>query len=619
MKRNSYNQGDDYLQQKSIFKRFLRYLTPFTASILLAMSFALVVSICDLGRLQILADTLDSLKSLENFNQSTQATSIRFFVIDNIFEGFEVTLTSTGDAIGFFIWLLFGVLGLVFVMGLFFFGTDFLMERVGNKLSLGLRNDLYAKIVSAPLGVLSESRSGDVMSRVTDDVRIWQQAVAATASIMRAVIQVIVFIAFMLYKNIEMTIYSLLVLPLIAYIISRIGTRVRKASTEIQQRSSDIFSQLKETLTGISIIKSFTTEKTEMDRFQSVTSSQYKSAIRRARYAALLPPVIDWMAAIGSAIVIGLGCWQVIEGKLSIGWFTSYVVMVALLYKPIKTIGTLNNVLQQSLASAERIFVILDMKDEQTDLSEGKTILKELQGRVEFKNVIFAYDKHPVINNVSFIAEAGQIIALVGPSGSGKTTLLNLLQRFYAVDSGAILIDNVSIDAVTLNSLRRNIALVPQDTFLFDGTILDNIGYGSPESNRHQIVDAAKKANAHDFIKKMPNDYDTPIGESGGNLSGGEKQRISIARAILKDAPILVLDEATSALDTQSEAIIQESLKNLMKGRTSFIIAHRLSTVQQVDTILVISNGEIVERGNHKTLLEKGGLYRKMCKQQLLG
>lgn len=607
------------MQQKNILIRFLRYLTPFTASILIAMGFALVVSICDVGRFQILADTLDSLKSLENFNLSTQATTIRFFVIDNIFEGFEITLTSTQDAIRFFVLLLLGVLGLVFVMGVFVFGTDFLMERVGNKLSLGLRNDLYAKIVSAPLGVLAESRSGDVMSRVTDDVRIWQQAAAATASIMRAVIQIIVFIAFLLYKNIEMTIYSLLVLPMIAYIISRIGMRVRKASTEIQQRSSDIFSQLKETLTGINIIKSFTTEKTEMDRFQSVTSSQYKSAIRRARYAALLPPVIDWMAAIGSAIVIGLGCWQVIEGKLSIGWFTSYVVMVALLYKPIRTIGTLNNVLQQSLASAERIFIILDMKNEQTDLSEGKTILKNLQGKVEFKNVTFAYNEHPVIKNVSFEAEAGQIIALVGPSGSGKTTLLNLLQRFYAVDSGAILIDNVSIDEVTLNSLRRNIALVPQDTFLFDGSVLENIGYGSPDSSKQHIVEAAKKANAHDFITKMPNDYHTPIGEAGGNLSGGEKQRISIARAILKDAPILVLDEATSALDTQSEAIIQESLKNLMKGRTSFIIAHRLSTVQQADSILVVSDGQIVERGNHKTLLEKGGLYRKMCEQQLFG
>ena len=605
------------MQQKNILRRFLRYLKPFKTTILLAMSFALVVSLCDLGRMQVLADTLDSLKSLENFNQSEQPTTISFFVIDNIFEGFEFTLTSTGDAIRFYIRLLLGVIGLVFVMGLFVFGTDFLMERVGNKLSLGLRNDLYAKIVSAPLGVLSESRSGDVMSRITDDVRTWQQAVAATSSIMQAVIKVIAFITFMLYKSIEMTIFSLLVLPLMAYIISRIGTRVRKTSTEIQQRSSDIFSQLKETLTGINIIKSFTTEKTEMDRFQSVTSSQYRAAIRRARYAVLLPPVIEWMAAIGSAIVFGLGCWQVIEGELSIGWFTSIVVMVALLYKPIKTIGTLNNVLQQSLASAERIFVILDMKNERTSLSEGKTKLTDLQGTVEFINVTFAYDKHPVIRNVSFKAEAGQMIALVGPSGSGKTTLLNLLQRFYAIDSGAILIDNVSIDDVTLNSLRQNIALVPQDSFLFDGTVLENIGYGSPDSSRQQIVDAAIKANAHDFITKMPNDYDTHIEEAGSNLSGGEKQRISIARAILKNAPILVLDEATSALDTQSEAIIQESLKNLMKGRTSFIIAHRLSTVQQADKILVISDGQIVERGDHATLLEKDGLYNKMCQQQL--
>ncbi len=583
------------------------------------MCCALVVSICDYGPIQILVDTLDSLKHLEGFSQSPQEVSISFFSIKHLYDGFEITLTNAEEALRFFLWIFTLSLSLIFVKGIFVYGSDFLMERVANKFSYHVRNDLYENIVSAPLDILSKHQSGDVMTRITEDVRMLQQAVTATATIIRAIIKVSFFLAVMFYQNFQMTILSILVLPLVAYSISRIGMRVRKASMEIQQRSSDIFSQLKETLTGINIIKSFTTEKTEMKRFQSVTSGQYNSAIRRARSASFLPPLIELLSAIGTVTVLGLGCWNVIEGRLTLGWFAGYIVLVALMFKPIKTIGSINNVLQTSLASAERIFPLLDLEREQTENSEGKRVLHKVRGTVQYQNVSFAYQKQPVIKNVSFTAEAGEVIALVGPSGSGKTTLLNLLQRFYSVDSGAILIDNVPVNEVTLKSLRQNIALVPQDTFLFNGTVLENIQYGSPHSSRQLVIEAARKANAHGFISTMPEGYDTPIGEAGGNLSGGEQQRLSIARAILKDAPILVLDEATSSLDTQSEAIIQESLTNLMKGRTSFIIAHRLSTVMRADNILVINNGEIVESGKHTLLLERDGLYKELCEQQMFG
>lgn len=582
------------------------------------MGCALIVSVCDLGPIQILDDTLDSLKLLEGFRQSPQPVTIHFFYIENVYKGIEFTLTDAGDAFRLYFWILVGGVGLVFVKGFFVYGSDFLMERVGNKLSFRLRNDIYKKIISAPLGILSEHHSGDVMTRVSDDVRMLQQAVAATALIIRGMIYVTVFGIVLFYKSIQMTIFSMLVLPFVAYFISNIGKRVRSASTEIQERSSDINSQLKETLTGINIIKSFTAEKSEIDRFQSFTSGQYNSAIRRARFASLLPPLIEWMAAIGIGTVLGLGCWNVIDGNLSIGGFTSYFVMVGLMFKPIKTIGSVNNVLQQSLASAERVFPLIDLERESERESEGKIELSEVRGTVQFQDISFAYRENPVINNISFKAEPGQVIALVGPSGSGKTTLLNLLQRFYSVNSGRILIDDIPIDEVTLNSLRRNIALVPQDTFLFHGTVLENIQYGSPKSSRQQAIDAAKQANAHNFIIKLPNSYDTEIGEAGGTLSGGEQQRIAIARAILKNAPILVLDEATSALDTQSETIIQESLTNLMQGRTCFIIAHRLSTVMRADNIIVIKDGEIAEQGKHTDLYEKGGLYRNLCEQQML-
>lgn len=605
------------LPEKKVLHQFLQYLKSFKISIFIAMGCALVVSICELGRIQLLADTLDSLKKLENFKDEAVSKTFHIFEHEHLFQGIKITLTGTGDAFRFYFWILLGVLAIVLVKGVFVYISDFLMDRVGNKVSLRIRNDLYDRIISTSLRKISQQHSGDIMTRVTDDVRGMQQAVAATASIMRAMIQVVIFVSVMLYKSILMTLLSILVLPLVAYSIYRIGGRVRKASEEIQQKSSDIYTQLKETLSGISIIKSFTAEDFERQRFEDITTSQYRMAIRRSRFAVLLPPLIEWMGAIGTALVFGLGCWQVINGALSIGWFASYIVMVALMYKPVKIIGSVNTVLQQSLASGERIFELMKIEREQDRTSEKETELSNIKGVVEFRDVDFAYQEDLVVKNVSFKADPGQVIAFVGPSGSGKTTLLHLLQRFYTVSSGTILIDDIPIETVTLESLRQNIALVPQDTFLFDGTVQENIAYGTPDASLNAIADAAKKANAHDFIMSMTDRYNEQIGESGGKLSGGEQQRISIARAFLKDAPILILDEATSALDSQSEAVIQKSLLELMHGRTCFIIAHRLSTVQRADTILVLKDGSIVERGTHADLVEKGGLYQKMCEQQV--
>ena len=623
------------------FSRFIRYHAPYIGSILLAMAFALVIAVCELGAIRIFIDTVDALKVVDG-NRFDEPVSVRYFHFQHedifAFEGFEITLTDPDAALKVFLWLLSGMLILIFIKGFFVYGNDYVMARVGHKLAFRLRNALYQRIVSAPLGVLREERTGDLMTRITDDVRVWQTLVAAMANIIRAVVLVPLFLFVMLIKSFKLTFFVLLILPLIAFLITTIGRRIRGASTEIQQQSADIYSQLKETLTGIKIIKSFTSEYTESERFRTINWNQYCSAIRRARFAALLPPTIEWFGALGLATVFGFGCWQVITGQLSIGWFIGYIAMVGWMFKPIKTIGNVNSALQQCLSSAERIFYLLDFGAEtgkQNDTGEGDRPterstdgieLKNIHGAVTFQNVSFSYSQDSenrqatakrVINNVTFEAKPGEVVALVGPSGSGKTTLLNLLLRFYEVGSGEILIDDVPISEVKLASLRQNIALVPQDTFLFDGTILENIGYGCPGATDAAIIAAAKRANAHEFITRIPEGYAAPIGEAGTKLSGGEQQRLSIARALLKDAPILVLDEATSSLDTQSETLIQESLTNLMEGRTSFIIAHRLSTVVRADKILVIKNGEILETGTHETLLAKGGLYKKLCEMQL--
>ena len=622
------------LTRNPTFTRFMRYHTLYISSILLAAVCALVVAVCEVGYFQILADTIDGLTAVGG-NSFTEPVSIRYLRHEGgveifTFDGFEITLTSASDALKAFLWLVGGMLILVFVKGVFTYGNDYVMARVGHKLAFQLRSTLYQRIVTASLGVLRDERSGDLMTRITDDVRVWQALVAAMANIIRAFVLVVVFAAILLIKSYKLTLFVLLILPVVAYLITTIGRRIRGASVDIQQQSADIYSQLKETLTGIKIIKSFTSEQAETERFRTLNWNQYCSAIRRARFAALLPPTIEWLGFVGVATVFGLACWQVISGQLSTGWFIGYIGMVLWMFKPIKTIGNANNALQQCLVSAERIFYLLDFgpeaEQQQNNHAIGSIELKNIHGAVTFQNVSFSYAQDSgnrqaaskrTINNVSFEAKQGEVVALVGPSGSGKTTLLNLLLRFYEVGSGKILIDDVPISEVKLVSLRQSIALVPQDIFLFDGTILENIRYGCPEANDDAIIAAAKKANAHEFITRLSKGYATPVGEAGMKLSGGEQQRLSIARAILKDAPILVLDEATSSLDTQSEALIQASLANLMAGRTSFIIAHRLSTVIRADKILVIKDGEILETGTHETLLAKGGLYQKLCKMQL--
>ena len=635
------------LTRNPIFTRFVRYHTPYTGAFLFVMACALVIALCELVAIQILFS--DTLKALETVSESTfeAPVSIYFLQYDKIiaFDGFQLSLENANDALKAFLWLLGGMLVLILVKGIFVYCNDYVMARVGHKLAFRLRNALYQRIVSAPLGVLREERIGDLMTRVTDDVRVWQVLVAAMANIIRAVVLVTFFVSVMLITRLQLTLFVLLTLPLVAYLITSIGKRIRITSTEIQQQSTNIYSHLKETLFGIKIVKSFTAEQAEIERFRSINWSQYCSAIRRARFAALLPPTIEWLGFVAVAAVFGLGCWEVITGKLSTPGFFSYIAMVIWMFKPIKTIGNVNNALQQCLASAERIFYLLDFgaeaskqngtgrRDLLTESSTDGIELQNINGTVTFQNVSFSYshnlnaysydseNRHAAseltINNVSFAAKPGEVVALVGPSGSGKTTLLNLLLRFYEVGSGKILIDDVPISEVKLASLRQSIALVPQDTFLFDGTILENIGYGCSEATHAAVIAAAKRANAHDFIEKLRKGYATPVGEAGMKLSGGEQQRLSIARALLKDAPILVLDEATSSLDTQSEALIQESLANLMEGRTSFIIAHRLSTVVRADKILVVKDGEILETGTHETLLAKGGLYQKLCEMQL--
>ena len=597
--------------------RFLRYLTPYAVQVLCAIVCAVVISICDYGYIHILAETTDILKEVDTKDRGGEPVVARFFHYEGRFDGIGgFPLVEKRDAFRLVRLVIASALVLVVIKGVATFCNDFLMSRVGHKLIVRVREELYEKIVFAPLGVLRDHRTGDLMSRATDDVRTWLNGIGTTAPTIRAIVTVPVFICIMFAKSLELTVLAVFVLPFLAYLIVRVGERIRHTSTGIQERAADIASQLKETISGIKIIKSFTAEELEQKRFADANKRQYRIAMKRVRFAAMLPPLVEIISAVGISAVFGFGCWQVIEGKLTTGWFIGYIGMIGLMFKPIKTLGQFNSVFQQCLASAERIFYILDFQGEEPSDTK-KAPLPNVVGDVQFRNVFFGYDQRVVLKNISIHAKPGEVVALVGASGSGKTTLLNLLPRFYEVGSGEILIDGHRISEVTARSLRRQIAIVPQDTVLFDGTVEENIRYGYPGATREAVIEAAHQANAHDFIVQMPNGYETSIGESGLRLSGGQQQRISIARAILKDPRILILDEATSALDSKSEALVQDSLAKLMKGRTSFVIAHRLSTVSHADKIVVLDHGEVAEIGTHQELLKREGLYQNLCRLQL--
>ena len=583
--------------------------------ILLSMFCSLIIAIGDLGYIQVLASTIDALKSIET-HTFEKPLIIRFFTIQNFFDGIPFAITNQQVAIYLIGYVLGGGLCLVLIKGIFSYFNSFLMDLAGLKLITQLRNEMYEKIVFAPIGTLKDHRSGDLITRMTDDVRSLHRTIGSTSSVIRAIIYLPVFIIAMLISSFKLTILILLIFPPLVHLINQFGKKIRATSGEIQQNTADLSSQLKETIHGTQIIKSFTTEVFERDNFLETTKQQYRTTIKRIRLTSLLNPLVELISAIGVVVVFGLGCRQVILGNLGTGEFIGYVAMISLMFKPIRTISQFNTILQQSLASADRVFHVLDLKNEKLEHKKGPN-LPPIRGEIEFRNVSFTYNnQETVVDSVSFRIESGKIIALVGPSGQGKTTLLNLIPRFYETTLGEILIDGHRISDFSLGSLRQQIAIVPQETILFSGTISANIAYGKADIKESEILKATKLANAHDFIVGLPNGYETEVGESGLRLSGGERQRISIARAIAKNPRILLLDEATSSLDSKSESLIQQSLSYLMKGQTTFVIAHRLSTIINADEIFVLDKGKITERGTHQELIRKNGLYQKLTEIQ---
>jgi len=499
--------------------------------------------------------------------------------------------------------------------GFFSFAHSFLMRIVGAKVVRDVRQELFRKMILLPMSFYVKKPSGELISRVINDSNVLQSMLGY--SIKDILVEGATFIALLTVAFIrrwDLTLLALIVVPFSLFVIDRFGKKMKRISRRAQEQISGLIIRLTESISGIKMIKAFMREELHRDRFEEENRNYYRIAIKGARTAEYSKLMHEIIAGIGLTIIMFYGFSLIYYDKMTFGEFFSFFGAISLMLTPIKRIGGANNSLQQARAAAERIFYLLDQEIE----ADGTIELPSFKKEIAYINVSFHYPgtRRKVIDKINFRVKKGEVVAIVGRSGAGKTTLLDMLPRFYRPTGGRITIDGIDINNLTLESLRRNIGIVSQDVILFNETVMDNILFGRLDASEEDIIEAAKAAYAHDFIMEMPDGYDTIIGERGVRLSGGQKQRISIARAILKNPPILILDEATSSLDTASELIVQKALNNLMKGRTTFVIAHRLSTVRRADRILVLDRARIVEAGTHEELLENGGIYRTLYTSQ---
>lgn len=514
-------------------------------------------------------------------------------------------------------WIAASIIAIFVVRGLFWYGQNYLMSYVGQSVIIDIRAAVFKKLQRLSVSFYDKNKTGTIMSYVTNDVNALQSAmVENTIEMITEGFILIGSVVAMIYLDWRLTLFTVCTFPVVLWFMEFFGKKIRKTGGRIQECTADITSVLQESVASARVIKSFVREDYEVDRFDVENRANFRANMKNAQLMATLTPVVELVAAIGVTMIIWYGGNNVINGTITAGSLVAFLTYAVNMSNPIKRLTRVIGNIQKALAAAQRVFMIIDMPEEIAESRDAKQ-LPEVSGKVEFQNVSFAYDdKGNVITDLSFSVKPGEVIAIVGPSGAGKSTIANLLPRFYDVNKGDIKIDGHSVREVTLDSLREQVGIVPQETMLFNGSVYNNILYGRLDATKEEIEAAAKAANAHDFIMQLTDGYETKLGDRGVNLSGGQRQRIAIARAILKNPRILILDEATSALDTESERVVQEALDRLMVGRTSFVIAHRLSTVKNADKILVLEKGNLVESGTHDELLALDGLYAHLYKIQ---
>ena len=497
------------------------------------------------------------------------------------------------------------------------YGQDTLMAKAALSIALQLRQQTYAHLQHLSLSYFETMQTGDLAYRLTEDIdRIGEVVNKLFHEFVPNVLRLIAVLSYMIWVNWQLTLATLIVAPLLGVLIGWFGERLRKLSHRSQSRVSDLSGLIIEMLSGIRLVQAFAAEEYVIDRFSREAERNRQARYAMERLRASQYPVVGSLEALSMLSLLLLGGWQISKGQLTGSGFISYVTAVALLFEPIATITSSYNEFKQGEASVDRIFELLWLRPTIVE-KPNAPMLAPVMGKVEFGNVTFAYQPdRPVLQDLNLLVLPGEMIALVGASGAGKTTLVNLIPRFYDPQIGDIWVDGTNVRDVSLRSLRRQIGIVPQETTLFSGTIAQNIAFGQLDFDLEAVKEAAKVANAHQFISQFPEGYDTWVGERGVNLSGGQRQRLAIARAVLLNPRILILDEATSALDSESESLVQEALERIMQGRTVFIIAHRLATVRRVDRILILEKGRVVESGTHSELIAEGGRYARFYAQQ---
>ncbi len=514
-------------------------------------------------------------------------------------------------------WTALGIIGFYFLKGVFTYGQEYLSYYVANRVIIDLRVKLYEHLQNLSLDFYGRWHTGELISRMMNDITVVQNTIliSFTAIIPQSVL-LIGLLVYIFWLNWTLSLLTLIALPLIVQAIRLFATELRHISERVQQKTADITEHVHETVSQIRVVKSFTMERAETAKFRKENAKALGIIMKAVQILSTQSPVIALLQATAAVGIVWFGGKQIIDGTLTLPQLISFATALGIMTDPGSTLSKAFTVLAQGMASAKRVFELLDIRPTVVDAADA-VVLPPLRGAVEFKDLSFAYENENVLTDINLSVKPGEAIALVGRTGAGKSTLVNLLPRFYDPTAGRVLIDGHDLKQVTLESLRRQIAIVPQEISLFHGTIKENIGYGKPDAGEAEIIEAARKANAHSFISALPKGYETEVGERGAKLSGGERQRIAIARAVLRDPKILILDEATSSLDAETEVLIREALEKLMRGRTTFIIAHRLYTVENVDRVVVLEKGRIAEIGPHRELIAKGGLYKRLYELQL--
>lgn len=519
------------------------------------------------------------------------------------------------ETLGHFCILVF----LIFLIkNLFWYTQSFLIVRVEQGVIMDLRNKLYSHFHPLPLEYFHGQKTGVLISRITNDITLVKGAVAnGFAEALRQGFLLLVYLFLVFWASWKLALLALLLFPPATIIIGKFGQKVKKSSALTQEKMGNMTSVLQETISGIRVVKAFVMEKFEIKKFTDATKDYFKTMVKLTRIGSLAPPLTEILGVFAAVLFLWFAGRDIVAGNLDPSRFFLFLFAMLSLMQPVRSLSHLNIDIQQGLAAAKRIFEVLDTEPKIKDQPKAIRI-DSLKDKVTFHNISFSYNSSDkeVLSNINMEIKAGEIIALVGPSGAGKSTLMDLLPRFYDPISGEMRIDGIDIRKIDLRSLRNLMGIVTQETILFNDTVWNNIAYGHDHASQEEVESAAQAANAHDFIRQMPQKYQTIIGDRGVKISGGERQRLAIARALFKNPPILIFDEATSSLDTESEALVQEAIDRLMKGRTVFVIAHRLSAIQNADKIVVLDDGKIVQMGDHNSLIHQEGLYKRLYEMQ---